>query len=79
LGHISKVIFYGGFAASAGQQDWPTLWLLCAAIISSVAGTTIGKRVLDKMQDATFFNWTQHIMLSVGAVLIARALYLMPA
>ncbi len=22
LGHISKVIFYGGLAASAGQQDW---------------------------------------------------------
>ena len=35
----------------------------------------LGKRVLDKMQDATFFSWTQRIMLSVGAVLIARALY----
>jgi len=32
--------------------------------------------VLDNMQDATFFNWTQRILLSVGAVLIARALYL---
>ena len=28
LGHISKVIFYGGLAASAGQQDWPEVWLL---------------------------------------------------
>ena len=79
LGHISKVIFYGGLAAAAGQQDWPESWLLLAAIIASVVGTTLGKRVLDKMQDATFFSWTQRIMLSVGAVLIARALYLLTA
>ena len=79
LGHISKVIFYGGLAAAAGQQDWPEQWLLLAAIIASVVGTTLGKRVLDKMQDATFFSWTQRIMLSVGAVLIARALYLLTA
>ena len=79
LGHISKVIFYGGLAAAAGQQDWPEPWLLLAAIIASVVGTTLGKRVLDNMQDATFFSWTQRIMLSVGAVLIARALYLLTA
>ena len=79
LGHISKVIFYGSLAAAAGQQDWPESWLLLAAIIASVVGTTLGKRVLDKMQDATFFSWTQRIMLSVGAVLIARALYLLTA
>jgi uncharacterized membrane protein YfcA len=79
LGHISKVIFYGGLAASASHQDWPALWLLLAAIIASVTGTTLGKRVLDNMQDATFFSWTQRIMLSVGAILIARAFYLIAA
>jgi hypothetical protein len=31
------------------------------------------------MQDATFFSWTQRIMLSVGAILIARAFYLIAA
>ena len=77
LGHISKVIFYGGLLASATPQDWPGLWLLAAAIIASIIGTRLGKRVLDSMQDATFFTWTQRIMLSVGAVLVARALYLM--
>ena len=79
LGHISKVLFYGGLAAHASHQDWPQMWLLLAAIIASITGTTLGKRVLDNMQDATFFSWTQRIMLSVGAVLIARAIYLMTA
>jgi uncharacterized membrane protein YfcA len=76
LGHLSKIIFYGGLVATASRQDWPSLWLLGAAMAASVLGTRAGKRVLDNMQDATFFNWTQRILLSVGAVLIARALYL---
>lgn len=79
LGHISKIVFYGGLAVTASVNDWPALWLLLAAMTASVIGTRLGKRVLDKMQDATFFAWTQRILLSVGAVLIARAVYLMTA
>ena len=77
LGHISKIVFYGGLAATASVNDWPALWLLLATMAASVTGTRLGKRVLDRMADATFFTWTQRILLSVGAVLIARALYLM--
>lgn len=77
LGHISKIVFYGGLVATASAADWPAPYLLLAAIIASVTGTSLGKRVLDNMQDATFFAWTQRILLSVGAVLIARAVYLM--
>ena len=81
LGHISKIVFYGGLATSvstgASAQDWPPLFLLMAAVMASIIGTTLGKRVLDTMRDATFFTWTQRILLGVGAVLIARALYLM--
>ena len=77
LGHISKIIFYGGIAAGASMADWPSLWLLLAAMAASVTGTRLGKRVLDRMEDATFFKWTQRILLSVGAVLVASALYLL--
>ena len=77
LGHISKIIFYGGLAATASVQDWPALWLLALAVIASVTGTTLGKLVLDAMADAVFFSWTQRIMLAVGAVFLARAAYLL--
>ena len=77
LGHVSKIIFYSGLAATASAQDWPALWLLALAVVASVIGTTLGKRVLDAMADATFFSWTQRIMLAVGAVLLARAAYLL--
>ena len=76
LGHVSKVIFFGGLVASSSSENWPESWLLIIAIGASLVGTTFGKKVLDKINDRFFFSWTQVIMLAVGAVLIARAIYL---
>ena len=76
LGHVSKVIFFGGLVASSSSENWPELWLLIIVIGASLVGTTFGKKVLDKINDRTFFSWTQAIMLAVGAVLIVRAIYL---
>ena len=76
LGHVSKVIFFGGLAVSSSSENWPAFWLLIIAMTVSVIGTTLGKKVLDKINDKTFFSWTQRIVLTIGAVLIARAIYL---
>jgi uncharacterized membrane protein YfcA len=75
LGHISKIIFFG-FLSVGASNHWPTSSLILAAMIASVIGTTLGKKVLDNIQDETFFVWTQRIVLSVGAVFIIYALYL---
>ena len=75
LGHISKVIFFGFLTISA-SNDWPVLWLVLIAMTASVTGTTFGKKILDKINDEIFFLWTQRILLSVGAVFIVYALYL---
>ena len=76
LGHVSKVIFFGGLAVTSSAENWPVFWLLITAMVVSVIGTTLGKKVLDRINDKTFFSWTQRIMLTVGAVMIARAIYL---
>jgi len=75
LGHISKVIFFGFLTVSA-SNDWPVLWLVLIAMTASVTGTTLGKKILDKINDEIFFLWTQRILLSVGAVFIIYAIYL---
>jgi hypothetical protein len=46
-------------------------------MIASLVGTTFGKKILDKIDDETFFLWTQSILLAIGAFFIAYALYLM--
>ena len=75
LGHISKVIFFGFLTVSA-SNDWPVLWLVLIAMTASVTGTTLGKKILDKINDEIFFLWTQRILLSVGAIFIIYAIYL---
>ena len=76
LGHVSKIIFFGFLSASA-FEDWPLLWIVIIAMMVSVVGTTLGKKVLDSIDDSTFFLWTQRILLSIGAFFILYALYLM--
>ena len=76
LGHISKIIFFG-FLTTSKFNTWPSFWLIFFAVIASVIGTTLGKIILDKIDDRTFFVWTQSILLAIGAVFIAYALYQM--
>lgn len=76
LGHISKIIFFGIFALSKNNV-WPSFWLISFAVIVSVIGTTFGKRILDKIDDKYFFYWTQCILLTIGAIFILYALYLL--
>ena len=75
LGHITKIVFYGGLVAQA-TSAWPPFHVIGLAIIFSMGGTTLGKRVLDSMEDKQFFRLTQAVMLAVGAGFLLRALWL---
>jgi uncharacterized membrane protein YfcA len=77
IGHISKIVFFGGLIISFNFENWPDPLLLATAVVLSVIGTTLGKRVLDIIDDEIFFRWTQIIILSVGALFIIRGLYLL--
>ena len=76
IGHFAKIIFFGGLITSFTFENWPNSYFLLAAIIFSVIGTSLGKKVLDIIDDGFFFRWTQIIVLSVGAVFIIRGLFL---
>ena len=77
IGHIAKVFFFGGLLISFSVENWPSSYLIFGAVIVSVIGTTMGKRVLDIIDDDLFFRWTQIIVLSVGAILITRGIFLL--
>jgi uncharacterized membrane protein YfcA len=76
VGHLAKIIFFGCLIVSFTFENWPDPTFLLMAIIFSVIGTTLGKKVLDTIDDKFFFRWTQIIVLSVGAVFIIRGLFL---
>jgi uncharacterized membrane protein YfcA len=75
LGHISKIIFFGFFVTSS-LNVWPGAYLILLAMVASLVGTSLGKQILDRIDDQTFFLWTQSILLTIGAFFIAYAFYL---
>ena len=77
IGHVSKIIFFGGLLTAFSFENWPEPDFLLILIILSMVGTTLGKRVLDIIDDKFFFRWTQIIVLSIGAIFIARGLFLL--
>ena len=75
LAHTTKIIYFGVLVS--GAQNWPPASLLLGALAVTVVGTTLGKRVLDRLADKVFFAWTQRIMLGVGTVLVIRGVLLL--
>jgi len=76
LGHIAKIMFFG-FLMTPTLTIWPSPLLITFAILSSVVGTTLGKKILDRIDDGKFFLWTQRIILVLGALFIGYAIYML--
>lgn len=77
LNHISKIILYGLLLWQAGDQGIPPLWFFFLAILLSLAGTTAGAWVLDRISDVNFKRWTAWIVTGIGAVYLFKAAQLL--
>jgi uncharacterized membrane protein YfcA len=75
LSHAVKIAYYAGAALSLASA--PPLWMLALAIPLSIAGTTLGARVLERMSDARFRAWTKWIVTGVGAIYVVRGVLMM--
>ena len=68
FGHVLKIIYFSVLLTTArGQIEW---WLAIAAIVLAITGTTLSRKVLDRMSDASFRKWTR------GTVMVAGGFYL---
>lgn len=83
LSHLLKLVYFGlivgALAADAANGEALSLpWYVFAMVIPlAMIGTTLGKKVLDKMSDHHFRRWSQAILLVIGAVFIIRGLALL--
>ncbi len=80
IAHVIKIFFYGYLAETfspTGEAIWPPLWVFAICILLSVAGTYLGKIILDAMSDKNFYSWTRRIMMLVGFTFIIRGLMLL--
>ncbi len=64
--HGVKIAYYTGPALAV--SDAGLLWLIALAVPLSIAGTTLGARVLARMSEAVFRRWTKRVVTGIGLV-----------
>jgi uncharacterized protein len=74
LGHGFKLAYFGGLAAGAAGLD---ATVLVAAIMASMLGTTLARRVLESISDSQFRLWANHLITGVAAWYLAQGSYLL--
>ncbi|MCR9193344.1 MAG: sulfite exporter TauE/SafE family protein [Hyphomonas sp.] len=74
LSHLIKIGFWSvPVVTAAGWGALPPWWLIAAAIPLSMLGTTLGKQVLERMNDQGFRKWMKGLVTAIGVVLLMRA------
>jgi uncharacterized membrane protein YfcA len=64
--HLMKIVYFGGLLASGSAALAP--WIAGVMIALAFTGTTLSRRVLERIDDSRFRSWTRWTMMSVGSV-----------
>ena len=77
--HLAKIVVYGVpllFASTGTGMPWLAIML---TIPLTLAGTRVGKAILDRMSDASFLGWTRWIVSLIGLIYLVRGLMIITA
>jgi uncharacterized membrane protein YfcA len=76
FGHLFKSIYFGSVVLGSTAESFDAMTvLLCIAM--AVLGTNLSRRVLDRMTDAQFRNWSQKLVVLTGTVYLGQGLFLL--
>ena len=70
LGHIIKIAYFGALV-SAAQRGTVEFWLAVLMVGLAIAGTTLSRRVLERLTDASFRKWTRWTVMVAGVVYLS--------
>ena len=80
LGHFIKIIYFGGISAmgafSSSVIAGLSLPLIITCVVLAFSGTSLSRRVLDKMSDANFRRWTQWTVMTMGVIYLASGAWM---
>ena len=76
LGHLVKIAYFGGLVA-ATQRGTVDFRLGAIMVALAIAGTTLSRRVLEKMSDASFRQWTRWTVMTTGVVYLASGAWML--
>jgi uncharacterized membrane protein YfcA len=74
--HLMKIAYFGAIAAAA-QRGSVEPWLAAMMVLLAFAGTSLSKKVLERMDDAAFRRWTQAVVMTLGVFYLASGVLLL--
>ncbi len=75
LSHILKILYFGAFVAAEGGTVHPLLAAIM--VVLAFTGTSLSRRVLERMNDASFRFWTRATVMSLGFFYLASGIWLL--
>jgi uncharacterized membrane protein YfcA len=75
MGHLTKVIYFGGLVANPAGRDLEQWLVMAFAAVFAVLGTTLSRSFLDRLSDKQFYYWTRRVILAIGAVYVAQGVW----
>src|SRR5215467_13688323 len=75
MGHLVKVAYFGVMVADPGGRDLEQWLVMAYAGCFAILGTNLSRRFLDRLSDHQFYYWTRRIILAIGVVSIAPAVW----
>jgi uncharacterized membrane protein YfcA len=75
LSHLLKIGYFGGVMAIEGGAVQP--WLAAIMVALAFAGTSLSKTVLERMNDASFRQWTRWTVMTLGLFYLCNGLLLL--
>ena len=73
LSHLMKIGYFGGILAVSGTSVDPLL--AATMVVLAVVGTSLSKRVLERISDAAFRRWTRWTVLTLGTLYLASGVF----
>ena len=73
--HLLKIAYFGGLVRVAGGDVDPLLGAMM--VVLAIVGTSLSRRVLDRMTDEAFRFWTRWTVMSLGLFYLASGIVLL--
>jgi uncharacterized protein len=73
--HLLKIGYFG--AVVMGDRGAVPPWLAAMMVVLAFLGTTLSRRVLERMNDASFRFWTRATVVVLGTFYIANGIWLL--
>jgi uncharacterized membrane protein YfcA len=73
--HILKIVYFGAVVAAAGSGVDP--WVAGMMIVLAFTGTSLSKRILEKMNDESFRFWTRATVMVTGVFYLGSGIVLL--